>query len=122
MSEQAEYIEDFDDEEILSAAMDVFHNAIISIDDVPGMEKKIATLKEELFDINLRMRAIVARNTRTTRLLREALPEAVCEESAGMHELVEVLLAWAVGNKWRAEMHQEKPSDDCDSSPTAKEI
>ena len=106
------FIEDFDDETILTAAMDVLDNAVTAKDNVPELERKIGELRTANEDVNSRMRSLVASNKQITRLLREAIPEDVVGDGvAGNADLVHVLLAWALGSVTRLEA-KEKALDD----------
>jgi len=101
MSEHCDkkFIEDFDTETILTAAMDRIDDAIVVNESYPAMEEKRDELQILYDDLLRRNNAIVSRNTRTTKLLRAALTEEECEGSAGMHDLVGVLMAKIIGQR-----------------------
>ena len=116
MSEHSgpKFIEDFDAETILTAAMDVFDNVLVVKDNVPELERKIEELGIANNDLTQRMRSLVSGNKQITKLLRSTVPEELAEDAAGSADLVRVLIAWTAGTALRLEA-KEKALDEAES-------
>jgi hypothetical protein len=100
MSDKKQYIEEFDNEQILAAAIDILDSAMEQYSDVELLQEKLAQRDREYADLDRRTSSIISANRKTTKLLRNAIPkDMVPEEAAGMHDMVNVLLSWALGNQ-----------------------